>query len=149
MSSPPPQLWLCQGVGAPWAPPGAGTEVEELPSTVEEVGPPPGKGPPPEEPPPAAAPPAGPSPASSFEYTLFDPGSALLCPRGPPRHPPTPRDPPGSPPPHGPYANLAPQKGAPPDVPKWAAPPDGGTPGDGDTPGLGPPALSPPYVLCS
>ncbi|XP_049666540.1 erythropoietin receptor [Accipiter gentilis] len=101
------QLWLCQGVGAPWAPPGAGTEVEELPSTVEEVGPPPGKGPPPEEPPPAAAPPAGPSPASSFE------------------------------------------KGPPPDVPKWAAPPDGGTPGDGDTPGLGPPALSPPYVLCS
>ncbi|XP_074881316.1 erythropoietin receptor isoform X1 [Buteo buteo] len=143
------QLWLCQGVGAPWAPPGAGTDMEELPSTVEEVGPPPGKGPPPEEPPPAAAPPAGPSPASSFEYTLFDPGSALLCPRAPPRHPSTPRDPPDSPPPHGPYANVAPQKGAPPDVPKWAAPPDGSTPGDGDTPGLGPPALSPPYVLCS
>ncbi|XP_069651819.1 erythropoietin receptor [Haliaeetus albicilla] len=92
------QLWLCQGVGAPWAPPGAGTEVEELPSTVEEVGPPPGKGPLPEEPPPAAAPPAGPSPASSFEYTLFDPGSALLCPRGPPRPPPHPEGPRRQPP---------------------------------------------------
>ncbi|XP_053907833.1 erythropoietin receptor [Cuculus canorus] len=28
------QLWLCQGVGAPWAPP----ELDELPSAVEEVG---------------------------------------------------------------------------------------------------------------
>ncbi|GAB0201766.1 erythropoietin receptor [Grus japonensis] len=140
------QLWLCQGVGAPWAPPGGCPEAEELPSAVEEVGSPPGKGPPsppPPPPPPAAAPapPASPSPASSFEYTLFDPGSALLCPRGPPRRPPAPGSPPGSPPPRGPYANLAPQKG---DPPKWA-PPDG----DGDPPALSPPAPAPPYVLCS
>ncbi|XP_074710763.1 erythropoietin receptor isoform X2 [Strix uralensis] len=147
------QLWLCQGVGAPWAPPGGGPEAEELPSAVEEVGPPPGKGPPLEVLPPAAAPPAGPSPASSFEYTLFDPGSALLCPRGPPRDLPALGDPPGSPPPRGPYANLVPQKGAPPNILKWA-PPDGGTPTDRDTSRLGPPTPSPPtpsppYVLCS
>lgn len=142
----PPQLWLCQGVGVPWTPPGGAAEAEELPSTVEEVGSPPGKGPPPEEAPPAAAaPPAGPSPASSFEYTLFDPGSALLCPRGPPRYPPDPEDPPGTPPPHGSYANLAPQKGAPPDavIPKWAPH------GDGGPPGLGPPTPASTYVVCS
>ncbi|XP_071656739.1 erythropoietin receptor isoform X2 [Patagioenas fasciata] len=130
------QLWLCQGVGAPWAPP-AVADAEELPSAVEEVlGPPPSKGPPAEAPPPSA-PPAGPSPSPSFEYTLFDPTSALLCP--PPRRPPD-----------SPYANLAPQKGPPPDAdtPKWV-PEDGALPGDGDPPGLGPPILSPPYVLCS
>ncbi|XP_065511018.1 erythropoietin receptor [Caloenas nicobarica] len=132
------QLWLCQGVGAPWAPP-AVADAEELPSAVEEVPePPPDKGPP-AEPPPPSAPPAGPSPSPSFEYTLFDPTSALLCP--PPRNPPTP---------DSPYANLAPQKGAPPDAdtPKWV-PENGALPGDGDPPGLGPPILSPPYVLCS
>ncbi|XP_063178289.1 erythropoietin receptor [Chroicocephalus ridibundus] len=104
------QLWLCQGVGAPWAPPGGVAEAEELPSTVEEVGSPPGKGPPSEEPPPApTAPPAGPSPASSFEYTLFDPGSALLCPRAPP-----PGDPPGTPPAQRALRQPGPPERAPP-----------------------------------
>lgn len=122
----PPQLWLCQGVGAPWAPPAVDLEAEELPSTVEEVGPPPAdKGLPPQEPPQATSPPAGPSPSSSFEYTLFDPGSALLC---PPTVPPAP--------PSTPYANLGPPKG---DGPKWA-------PRNGDRE---PPAPAPPYVLCS
>ena len=108
---PPPQLWLYQGVVEPWSPPGGTPEAEEQPSAVEEVGPPPGKEPPPGTPlsAPPSAPPSGPSPASSFEYTLFDPGSALLCPRGHPQIAP-PHDPPG-----GPYANLAPpHKGSPP-----------------------------------
>ncbi|XP_030331153.1 erythropoietin receptor [Strigops habroptila] len=128
------QLWLCHGVGAPWTPPAGAPEAEELPSTVEEVGPPPGKGPPPSEGDPPCTPPcASPSPASSFEYTLFDPGSALLTPRG---APPGPGDPPGTPsaPPHGSYANLAPLKGAP---FKWV---DGDAPADGDPPT---------YVICS
>ncbi|XP_064355438.1 erythropoietin receptor [Dromaius novaehollandiae] len=85
------QLWLCQGTGPPAGPP----EPEAPASALEEVGagPPPAKGPPPGAPP-------GPSPAPSFEYTLFDPGSALLCPPAPP--------------PPRPYANLAPPKGPPP-----------------------------------
>ncbi|XP_064293193.1 basic proline-rich protein-like [Phalacrocorax carbo] len=108
-------LWLCQGVGAPWAPPGGAPEAEELPSAVEEVGPPLGKGPPTEGSHPTATPPPGPSPASSFD-----------------------------PPPRGPYANLAPHKGPPPD----------GTSSDGDPLALGPPTPAPPtpappYVLCS
>ncbi|KAM9514150.1 erythropoietin receptor [Guaruba guarouba] len=102
------QLWLCHGVGAPWTPPGGAPEAEELPSTVEEVGPPPGKGPPPPAGDPPRTPPrAGPSPSSSFEYTLFDPGSALLTPRGAPSGPGDPPSPPPTPP-HGSYANLAP-----------------------------------------
>ncbi|KAK2510388.1 hypothetical protein Q9233_017790 [Columba guinea] len=77
------QLWLCQGVGAPWAPP-AVADAEELPSTVEEVlGPPPAKGPPAEVPLPNA-PPAGPSPSPSFEYTLFDPHVSPAVPPPPP-----------------------------------------------------------------
>lgn len=150
------QLWLYQGVVEPWSPPGGTPEAEEQPSAVEEVGPPPGKEPPPGTPPsaPPSAPPSGPSPASSFEYTLFDPGSALLCPRGHPQIAP-PHDPPG-----GPYANLAPpHKGSPPpeegtpkETPHDRRPPRE-LPCNGNPPGtllaLGPPPMPPPYVLCS
>ncbi|XP_053825608.1 erythropoietin receptor [Vidua macroura] len=100
------QLWLFQTPGSPCAPPAPPPlEAEEA---LEEVGEGPGDAPPPEAeaPPPGPAPPAqGPSPSPSFEYTLFDPGPALLRP--------SPR-PPGP----APYANLGhAHKGA---EPKWA-----------------------------
>ncbi|KAM3654693.1 erythropoietin receptor, partial [Ammospiza maritima maritima] len=116
------QLWLCQGPGSPCAPPCAPSPPPELEDAVEEVGgggaaqggggaslaPPPSPATPPpcsETPPQGPAPPSGPSPSPSFEYTLFEPGSALLCP--------SPRQPGPAP-----YANLAPPtKGA---EPKWA-----------------------------
>ncbi|XP_058684998.1 erythropoietin receptor-like [Poecile atricapillus] len=88
------QLWLCQGPGSPWAPPAP--PPLEAEDAVEEVGEGPGEPPLPpgaETPPQPREPPGDPSPSPSFEYTLFEPGSALLrpSPRGP-----------------APYANLAP-----------------------------------------
>nr|XP_021401796.2 erythropoietin receptor [Lonchura striata domestica] len=70
------QLWLCQAPGSPRAPPAM--EAEEAP---DEVGEGPGLAPPAEPPPEGAEPRApGPSPSPSFEYTLFEPGPALLRP---------------------------------------------------------------------